>query len=90
MIGRYLDMVPDWIMMIIAGLMFFYYIQIIVGLFIMSNHLKYPKIPIKEFEKMIGAPLYLYYVLFFTKKLNDDNTRTNKSRHGSGHEREER
>ena len=69
-LGNYLDMVPDWIMIIIGVLMLFYYIQIIVGLFLMSDHLNHPKIPIREFEKMIFFPFYLYYVLFFTKKLN--------------------
>lgn len=69
MIGHYLDMVPEWIMMIIAALMALYYIQIIAGICIMADHLKYPKIPISEFEKMIIWPFYLYYVSFFTDKL---------------------
>ena len=91
MIGNYLDMVPDWIWFyIFTPLAVLYYVQILVGIFVMSDHLKYPEIPIVEFEKMIALPFYLYYVLFFTKKLNDDNTRTNKRRHGSSHERKER
>lgn len=56
-------------MIVIGVLMALYYVQVLVGLLTMSDHLQYPEIKVEEFEKMIWYPLYLYYVLIFTKKL---------------------
>ena len=44
------------------------------GLFLMGNHFDYPKIKINdkvdEWSQLIGIPFRLYYIMFFTDKLD--------------------
>lgn len=74
MIGELLDKIPEWIDFIIAGILVLYFIQILAGLFLMSEHLHYPKVKINDQEDqwtpIIWLPLRLYYVWFFTNKFN--------------------
>ena len=73
MIGDILDKVPDWIMMIIMGLIVLHWLQIVVGLFIMSEAQHFPKVKINkevdEWTPIVWLPLKLYYVWIFTDKL---------------------
>jgi hypothetical protein len=69
MIGNFLDMIPNWILIIMGVLIGLYYIQILAGLLTMSDHQEYPEIKVEELEKMVWYPFYLYYILIFTKKL---------------------
>lgn len=73
MIGELLDKVPDWIHMIMAGIMVLYFIQIIIGLFAMSEANHYPRVKINdevdEWSPIVWLPLRLYYVWIFTDKL---------------------
>lgn len=73
MIGEILDKLPDWILIILAIIMILYFVQIIVGLFLMSNHLHYPRIKINndvdEWSSIVWLPLRLYFVWIFTDKL---------------------
>ena len=73
-LGTFLDKLPDWwgiLFMIFFGL---YYVQILMGLFLMGNHFDYPKIKINdkvdEWSQLIGIPFRLYYIMFFTDKLD--------------------
>jgi hypothetical protein len=73
MIGELLDKVPDWIHIIMAGLMFLYFFQIIVSLFLMSDSLHYPRMRngkgVDEWDKLVWMPFRLYYIWIFTDKL---------------------
>ena len=73
MIGELLDKIPDWLNFIIVGIMVLHFIQIIAGLFAMSEAHHYPGVKINdevdEWTPIVWLPLRLYYVLIFTDKL---------------------